>query len=1025
VPPSPDAAPRSAEPAELFISYASPDRARAEALHRRLEAAGFTAWFDQARLQRGDDWPREITARADAARLVLPVLTPHWHASQWAKYETYGARAVLPLVAEGAPAAMLPPPLRHLHAPVFDPLAASEADWQALFSDIRRECAMPLAEPLPAFQHLPHEPNRWFTGREAEMNALHEALHPGPSADPDSLAWAITGLGGLGKTTLVSEYARRFRRLYPQILWVWGDRDYMLQFAGLYDAVVGAPAPAGMPHDAKAARVMQALSSDATRLLVLDNVTEPAAAHDWIPRSRGCRTLITARDTAFPPAVRRIDLTVLTPPASRAFLCARTARAAEGAEGTACDRLTERLEGLPLALEQAAAYMAAQRIGFAKYLGRYEEEAAALLARPVPGFTHYAAPVATTWHMTLRHLPPEARAVLRLCSALGSAPIALPMFLDGARQVAVLGDTLPALQVRRSWLPWGGRRDAASVRPPRAPDRETARRTVRDAVAEGLHRYSMIQDWDGDAETFRVHALVREVEWLAMVDQGAQRYACKLLSAMLAPYVPADSRDEAGREACDAALAHGAEFWRRLRQAALDWPDEKLPGELYECAASRGAVAAAEDYAYQHYEAARQHRGAISAVTQRAAERVARSLYDRGEYAKALSILQVILHGHEVQDGPDHPNTLATVNNLAACMEALGDAAGALPLHRRALDSFERVLGKEHPDTLISVNNLADTMRALGDAAGAVPLFRRALDSKEHVLGKEHPDTLTSVNSLAVCMQALGDAAGALPLYRRALHSRERVLGMEHPHTLSSVDNLALCMKTLGDAAGALPLYRRALDSRERVLGKEHPDTLTSVNNLAGCMEALGDAAGALPLYRRAVEGSERVLGKEHPATLTSVNNLAACMDELGDAAGALPLYRRALDSRERVLGKEHPDTLASVHNLAYCLHALGDAAGALPLYRRALEGSERVLGPDHPQTRTFATNLASLLGATDAPARAPPPKPEQPAWALGATPLTAPPAPAGLGYTLDLAALLAQVAEPAPTPRQPPGEPP
>jgi hypothetical protein len=105
------------------------------------------------------------------------------------------------------------------------------------------------------------------------------------------------------------------------------------------------------------------------------------------------------------------------------------------------------------------------------------------------------------------------------------------------------------------------------------------------------------------------------------------------------------------------------------------------------------------------------------------------------------------------------------------------------------------------------------------------------------------------------------------------------------------------------------------------------------------------------------------------------------------------------------------------VNNLANCLRALGDAAGALPLYRRALEGSERVLGPAHPQTRTFAANLASLLAAADNPPGAQPPKSEQPGWALGATPLTVAPGSAALVYSLDLAGLLAQVAEPAPTP--------
>ena len=86
---------------------------------------------------------------------------------------------------------------------------------------------------------------------------------------------------------------------------------------------------------------------------------------------------------------------------------------------------------------------------------------------------------------------------------------------------------------------------------------------------------------------------------------------------------------------------------------------------------------------------------------------------------------------------------------------------GALPLYRRAHESSERVLGKEHPDTLASVNNLAACLYAVGDAAGALPLYRRALDSRERVLGKEHPNTLTSVNNLALCLEALGERSGS------------------------------------------------------------------------------------------------------------------------------------------------------------------------------------------------------------------------------------------------------------------------
>jgi len=102
----------SEKPPQVFISYASDDVARAEALQARLTAAGFDVWFDKARLAPGCDWHKEIEAGCEAARVILPLLTPHWQHSPWTKYETYASDAGIPVLAEGKPEAVMPPPLR-------------------------------------------------------------------------------------------------------------------------------------------------------------------------------------------------------------------------------------------------------------------------------------------------------------------------------------------------------------------------------------------------------------------------------------------------------------------------------------------------------------------------------------------------------------------------------------------------------------------------------------------------------------------------------------------------------------------------------------------------------------------------------------------------------------------------------------------------------------------------------------------------------------------------------------------------
>ena len=105
-----------------------------------------------------------------------------------------------------------------------------------------------------------------------------------------------------------------------------------------------------------------------------------------------------------------------------------------------------------------------------------------------------------------------------------------------------------------------------------------------------------------------------------------------------------------------------------------------------------------------------------------------------------------------------------------------GDLAAAGPLFHRVLAASERVHGPEHPDTLGSLNNLALVLHDKGDLTVAEPLLRRVLDARERVLGPKHHDTLTSLYNLAVLLRAKGDLVGAETLARRAAQGFSKVL---------------------------------------------------------------------------------------------------------------------------------------------------------------------------------------------------------------------------------------------------------
>ena len=348
-------------------------------------------------------------------------------------------------------------------------------------------------------------------------------------------------------------------------------------------------------------------------------------------------------------------------------------------------------------------------------------------------------------------------------------------------------------------------------------------------------------------------------------------------------------------------------------------------------------------------------------------------LYQAGKYQEAILIARQLLEIREKTNGPEHPSTATSLNNLAGLYQAMGDYANAEPLYRRALVIFEKALGPQHPSTATGLNNLAELYRAMGDYVKAEPIHCRALAIREKALGPQHPDTAMSLNNLAVLYTSMGDYAKAEPIYRRALAIQKKASGPEHPSTAISLSNLAQLYYLMGDYAKAEPFYGRVLAIKEKASGPDHPSTAIALNNLAALYRAMGDYAKAEPIHRRALAIREKALGPQHPDTAMSLNNLAELYGAMGDYAKAEPIHRRALAIREKALGPQHPDTAMSLNNLAELYTSMGDYAKAEPFYRRALAIFEKASGPDHPSTAISLGNLAGLYTAMGDYAKAEP----------------------------------------------------
>jgi hypothetical protein len=165
------------------------------------------------------------------------------------------------------------------------------------------------------------------------------------------------------------------------------------------------------------------------------------------------------------------------------------------------------------------------------------------------------------------------------------------------------------------------------------------------------------------------------------------------------------------------------------------------------------------------------------------------------------SLRQVVPHARELARDPNTPAEATLLGWVARYEHERGDFRPARLGFQQQWEASRRLLGAEHPETLQSMNNLAATLRALGDLAGARALHQQVLDASRRRLGPEHPDTLRSMNSLAETLHLLGDVAGARDLLRQVVDATQRLLGADHPNTRMAAENLAGTQRALSDVA--------------------------------------------------------------------------------------------------------------------------------------------------------------------------------------------------------------------------------
>jgi tetratricopeptide (TPR) repeat protein len=670
--------------------------------------------------------------------------------------------------------------------------------------------------------------------------------------------WVLTGMGGLGKSTVALAVAEHALARGWRVWWITAT-DAASLTGGMLEvlAQLGAPESVTLPvqegaptapdrawgfitGNRAAGRRWLLIFDDADNPSVLASAgqQDPSDGTGWLRAGLTGVVIVTTRRREPYIWGRTAQLRELEPldDETAADVLGDLAPLLHEDTRESAKDLAHRLGGLPLALHLAGNYLAspfARWRSFADYLRALDSEglASALADLDDPG-ARARVRIARTWELSLDALASDGRPqAVRLLFLLSCyAPLTpIPVAL---LQPELLGDLLP---------PGTSPGDSG-------PDWQ---RRLRDAGLNGLSAVGLVNA-TGNAggahdRAVTVHPVVADVNrhrLLTTANSDLPAIGKTAVSLLHVACRAMDTRNPADWPA-----------WRRLvphTAALLGWISLRIDDERLADLVTTASMSA-------------------------------RALWRSGTPAAAERLAQASLKA-AARLGIDHPAMLTARSQLAQVV-ALTRYAEAEQLLRLLLPDQQRILGSEHPDTMASQRVLARLTGLQGRYQQAQQMYQQLLATRRRLLGDDHPETLATRHGLAGMVERVGRYHDAEQMFRQLLTDQQRRLGDDHQECLEIRSGLTRSIEDQRRYTEAEELYRQLLTDDQRVLGPDHPGTLNTRQSLARIAAAQGRLSEAQLLYKLLLDDRERILGSDHPVTQATREFLAKAI-ESGHLAG-------------------------------------------------------------------------------------------------------------------------------------------
>ncbi|MFE3164241.1 FxSxx-COOH system tetratricopeptide repeat protein [Streptomyces sp. NPDC059224] len=767
--------------------------------------------------------------------------------------------------------------------------------------------------------------NRNFTGREALLERLRERLRGGVAA---VLPEALHGMGGVGKSQIAIEYVYRHSREYRLVWWIPSEQETQI-VQSLVELGEQMGLQAGSEMSAVPA-VLEALRRGepySDWLLVFDNAEDPRTVRKYFPSDGPGSIVVTSRNSRWSTDFSSLEVDVFTREESVALLRRRS----QNLPDDAVDHLAAALGDLPLAVEQAAVWLAETGMPVQQYLEVYERNFTELMQSDPP--SDYNRSVAAAWNVSLERLResrPDALQLLQVCAFFAPEPIDWDLF-SAVRGVSVPPELQSTLD-----------------------DPVRLGRAVRE-----IGRYALARI-DHRQNTVLMHRLVQRVliEQMNPEEKEAMRHAAHQLLAHADPrnpqrsvYWPRYSSLLSHLRASDAVRCKDG-WTRRLVLNEVRFLRARGDHEGSLALGEQAAAIWRADLSEDHEE--------ILDVDQQIAETLREQETD---LPRAFALQSDLVERFRRVLGEGHENTLRAQSYLAIHHRTRGNFEEAREMDKRVFETSAREFGRDDPATLLAAHNYAVSLRLAGNAEDALELDYDTWQRRIEVLGEDHINTLGTREAYLLDLQEVGRNEEANEGYETLAAEVTASLGEQHRFVALVHRNWCVALRKMGDYEAAYTLSSRYLELTAESLGTASRQYLLIAVSHANDLRQVGRLQEARILNQRVLEMHRAKYGREHPHSHAIAMNLAVTLRLLGESESALALDREAVEGLTRGHEQGHPRALLARVNLASDYFSLGRVEEAHALDAAVAEESTR-LPENHSADLAVRLNLSYDLKA-------------------------------------------------------------